>query len=190
MADEALIEGLLREAEVKMQKSLDALNKELSTVRTGRATPALLDRVHVDYYGSQTALQQLAQIHSPEPRLLVIQPYDRSSIPAIEKELQKSELGLNPANDGQVIRIPFPPLTEDRRKELVKVVKHKVEEARVAVRNIRRDEQHGIQEFEKEHLISQDDAKRGLEHLQKVTDRFIGQADDIGLHKEAEILEV
>jgi ribosome recycling factor len=190
VADEALIEGLLKEAEVKMQKSLDALHKELSTVRTGRATPALLDRVHVDYYGAQTPLQQLAQVHAPEPRLLVIQPYDRGSIAAIEKELQKSDLGLNPANDGQVIRIPFPPLTEDRRKELVRVVRHKVEEARVAVRNIRRDEQHGIQEFEREHMISQDDAKRGLDHLQKVTDKFIHLADETGVRKETEILEV
>src|SRR3984893_4302893 len=186
MADEALIEGLLKEAEVKMQKSLDALHKELSTVRTGRATPALLDRVYVDYYGAQTPLQQLAQIHAPEPRLLVIQPYDRSSIGAIERELQKSELGLNPANDGQVIRIPFPPLTEERRKELVKVVKHRVEEARVAIRNIRRDEQHGIQELGKEGLISQDDAKRGQEQLQKVTDKFIHVADEDGHKKEAE----
>jgi len=190
MVDEAMIEDVLKEAEVKMQKSLDALHKELSTIRTGRATPALLERVHVDYYGTSTPLQQLAQVHAPEPRLLVIQPYDRSSIAAIEKELQKSELGLNPGNDGQVIRIPFPPLTEERRKELVKVVKHKVEEARVAIRNIRRDEQHGIQEVEQEHLISQDDAKRGLDHLQKITDKFIAIADETGARKEAEILEV
>jgi ribosome recycling factor len=190
MADETMIEDLLKEAEVKMQKSVEALHKELSTIRTGRATPALLERVHIDYYGTSTPLQQLAQVHAPEPRLLVIQPYDRSSIAAIEKELQKSELGLNPGNDGQVIRIPFPPLTEERRKELVRVVKHKVEEARVAIRNIRRDEQHGIQEFEKEHLISQDDAKRGLDHLQKITDKFIAVADETGAKKEAEILEV
>ena len=190
MADESMIEDLLKEAEVKMKKSLDALHKELLTIRTGRASPALLERITVEYYGAQTPLQQLAQVHAPEARLLVIQPYDRSAIAAIEKVLQKSELGLNPANDGQVIRIPFPPLTEDRRKELVKVVKHKIEEARVAIRNIRRDEQHGIQEFEKEHLISQDDAKRGLDHLQKITDRFIAHADEIGVHKEAEILEV
>lgn len=185
-----MIDDLLKEAEVKMQKSIDAMHRELATIRTGRASPALVDRVQVDYYGAPTPLQQLAQIHSPEPRLLVVQPYDRSAIANIERALQKSELGLNPANDGQVIRIPFPPLTEERRKELVKVVKHRVEEARVAIRNIRRDEQHGIQEFEKEGLISQDDAKRGQEQLQKVTDRFIHSADESGHKKESEILEV
>ena len=140
-----MIDDLLSEADQKMAKSLEVLHHELGNIRTGRATPSLIERVQVDYYGAATPLQQLAQIHAPEPRLLVIQPYDRSSIAAIEKELQKSELGLNPSNDGQVIRIPFPPLTEDRRKELVKLVKHKAEEARVAIRNIRRDEQHGIQ---------------------------------------------
>jgi ribosome recycling factor len=185
-----MIDDLLKEAEVKMQKSIDAMMRELATIRTGRASPALVDRVQVDYYGAPTPLQQLAQIHSPEPRLLVVQPFDRSAIASIEKALQKSELGLNPANDGQVIRIPFPPLTEERRKELVKIVKHRVEEARVAIRNIRRDEQHGIQEFEKEGIISQDDTKRGLEQLQKVTDRFIHTADETGQKKEAEILEV
>jgi ribosome recycling factor len=185
-----MIDDLLKEAEVKMQKSIDAMHRELATIRTGRASPSLVDRVQVDYYGAQTPLVQLAQVHAPEPRLLVIQPYDRSSIANIERALQRSELGLNPANDGQVIRIPFPPLTEERRKELVKVVKHRVEDARVAIRNIRRDEQHGIHEFEKEGLISQDDAKRGQDQLQKVTDRFIHLADEDGQKKEIEILEV
>jgi ribosome recycling factor len=185
-----MIDDLLKEAEVKMQKSIDAMLRELATIRTGRASPSLVERVQVDYYGAPTPLQQLAQIHSPEPRLLVVQPYDKSAIAGIEKALQKSELGLNPANDGQVIRIPFPPLTEERRKELVKVVKHRVEEARVAIRNIRRDEQHGINEFEKEGMISQDDAKRGMDHLQKITDKFIHHADETGQKKEAEILEV
>ena len=185
-----MIDDLINEAEQKMQKSLDSLDRELSTVRTGRAVPSLVDRIQVDYYGAPTPLQQLAQIHAPEPRLLVVAPYDRGSIGSIEKALQKSELGLNPANDGQVIRIPFPPLTEERRKELVKVIKHKVEEARVAIRNIRRDEQHGINEFEKEGMVSQDDAKRGLEHLQKVTDRFIRTADEVGTRKETDIMAV
>jgi ribosome recycling factor len=185
-----MIDDLLKEAEVKMQKSIEAMHRELSTIRTGRASPALLERVQVEYYGAATPLQQLAQVHAPEARLLVIQPYDRTAIGSIEKALQKSELGLNPANDGQVIRIPFPPLTEERRKELVKVVKHRIEEARVAIRNIRRDEQHGIQEFEKEGLISQDDAKRGQEQLQKITDRFVQNADESGQKKETEILEV
>jgi ribosome recycling factor len=185
-----MIDDLLREAEEKMQKSLDSLHKELSTVRTGRAVPSLVERVTVDYYGAPTPLQQLAQIHAPEPRMLVIAPYDRGAIGSIERALQKSELGLNPANDGQVIRIPFPPLTEERRKEMVKVIKHKVEEARVAIRNIRRDEQHGINEFEKEGMVSQDEAKRGLDQLQKVTDRFIAIADDVGGRKETDILAV
>jgi len=185
-----MIDDLLQEAEQKMKKSLDVLQHELQTIRTGRATPGLVDRLHVDYYGTPTPLQQLAQIHSPEPRLLVIQPFDRSAIGDIERALQKSELGLNPANDGQVIRIPFPPLTEDRRKELVKVVRHRVEDARVSIRNIRRDEQHGIQEFEKEGLVSQDEAKRGMDQLQKVTDRFVATADETGARKEAEVMEV
>jgi ribosome recycling factor len=185
-----MIDDLLKEAEQKMQKSLDALHKDLSTVRTGRAVPSLVERVVIDYYGAPTALQQLAQIHAPEPRMLVIQPYDRGAIGPIEKALQKSELGLNPANDGQVIRIPFPPLTEERRKEMVKVVKHKVEEARVAIRNIRRDEQHGINEFEKEGMVSQDETKRGMDQLQKVTDRFIQKADEAGAQKETDLLAV
>ena len=185
-----MIDDVLKEAEQKMTKSLDSLDRELGTVRTGRAIPGLVERVAVDYYGSPTPLQQIAQIHAPEPRMLVIQPYDRSSIAAIEKALQKSELGLNPSNDGQVIRIPFAPLTEERRRELVKVIKHKVEEARVAIRNVRRDEQHGIQEFEKEGMVSQDEAKRGLEQLQKVTDRFIAIADEQGARKESDIMAV
>ena len=185
-----MIDDVLKEAEQKMQKSLESLDRELSTVRTGRAIPGLVERVAVDYYGSPTPLQQIAQIHAPEPRMLVIQPYDRSSIASIERALQKSELGLNPSNDGQVIRIPFAPLTEERRRELVKVIKHKVEEARVAIRNVRRDEQHGIQEFEKEGMVSQDEAKRGLEHLQKVTDRFIAIADEQGARKETDIMAV
>jgi len=185
-----MIDDVLKEAEQKMQKSLESLDRELSTVRTGRAIPGLVERVAVDYYGSPTPLQQIAQIHAPEPRMLVIQPYDRSSIASIERALQKSELGLNPSNDGQVIRIPFAPLTEERRRELVKVIKHKVEEARVAIRNVRRDEQHGIQEFEKEGMVSQDEAKRGLEQLQKVTDRFIAIADEQGARKETDIMAV
>jgi ribosome recycling factor len=185
-----MIEDLLKEAEVKMHKSLEVLQHELSTIRTGRATPALIDRVQIDYYGTMTPLMQLAQIHAPEPRLLVIQPYDRSAIGAIEKALQKSELSLNPANDGQVIRIPFPPLTEDRRKDLVKVVKHRAEEAKVSIRNIRRDEQHGIQELEKSNDISQDEAKRAMDQLQKVTDRNIASVDEMSERKESEVLEV
>lgn len=185
-----MIDDVLREAEVKMSKSLDVLHHDLSTIRTGRATPALVDRLQVEYYGTPTPLQQIAQVHAPEPRLLVIQPYDRGSIGAIEKALQKSDLNLNPSNDGVVIRIPFPPLTEERRKEMVKVVKSKAEDARVSIRNIRRDEQHSIQEFEKETLVSKDEARQGMELLQKVTDRFVDQVDGIAANKEAEVLQV
>ena len=185
-----MIDDLLGDAEVKMQKSIEVLHQEMATVRTGRATPALLDRVTVDYYGTTTPLQQLAQIHSPEPRMLVIQPYDRSSIGAIEKSLQKSELQLNPSNDGVVIRIPFPPLTEDRRKDLAKIVRHRAEDARISIRNIRRDEQHGIQALEKDGEISQDDLKRALDQLQKVTDRHIALVDAAAERKEAELMEV
>lgn len=185
-----MIDDLLKEAEQKMNKSLESLDRELNTIRTGRAIPGLVDRIAVDYYGAPTPLLQIAQVHAPEPRMLVIQPYDRSAIAAIEKALQKSELGLNPSNDGVVIRIPFAPLTEERRREMVKVIKHKVEEARVAIRNVRRDEQHGINEFEKEGMVSQDEAKRGLEQLQKVTDRFIATADEQGARKETDIMAV
>jgi ribosome recycling factor len=185
-----MIDDLVREAEVKMNKSLEVLQHELATIRTGRATPSLLDRVQVDYYGAPTPLQQLAQIHAPEPRLLVVQPYDRNAIAAIEKALQKSELGLTPANDGQVIRIPFPQLTEERRHELAKVVKHRAEETRVAIRNIRREELHGLEKLEKDSEVSKDEAKRGQEQLQKVTDSHISQADQMAERKEAEILEV
>ena len=185
-----MIDDLLKEAEQKMNKSLESLDRELNTIRTGRAIPGLVDRIAVDYYGAPTPLLQIAQVHAPEPRMLVIQPYDRSAIAAIEKALQKSELGLNPSNDGVVICIPFAPLTEERRREMVKVIKHKVEEARVAIRNVRRDEQHGINEFEKEGMVSQDEAKRGLEQLQKVTDRFIAIADEQGARKETDIMAV
>jgi ribosome recycling factor len=185
-----MIDDLIHEAEKKMAKSIEVLHAELSTVRTGRATPSLLDRVQVDYYGAATPLQQLAQIHAPEARMLVIQPYDRGAIGSIEKALQRSELNLNPANDGQVIRIPFPPLTEERRKELVKVVRHKAEEARVSIRNVRREEQHGIQQLEKDGDISQDDSKRAMDQLQKVTDRHIEQVDQVATRKEQEVMEV
>jgi len=185
-----MIDDLLQEAAEKMAKSIEVLGHELGTIRTGRATPGLVDRLQVDYYGAPTPLQQLAQVHAPEPRMLVIQPYDRTAIASIEKALQKSELGLNPSNDGQVIRIPFPPLTEDRRKELAKLVHHRAEEARVAIRNIRREEQHGIQALEKDGDISQDDLKRAMDQLQKVTDKHIELVDQAAARKEAEVLEV
>ena len=189
MADGKLAERLV-DAEVRMEKSLEALNKELSTIRTGRATPALVERVHVDYYGAPTPLQSLASISAPEARLLVIQPYDRGSIAAIEKALRSGELGLNPGNDGQLIRIPIPPLTEERRKEFVKLVHRHAEQARVAVRNIRRDEIEHVKRMEKDGEVGVDEVDRTLAQIQKVTDRFVGRVDEISHRKEAEILEV
>jgi ribosome recycling factor len=185
-----MIDDWLKDAEQRMDKSVEALHKELGSIRTGRATPALVDRLHIDYYGSPTPLQSLASVSAPEARLLVIQPYDRSAIGAIEKAIQKSELGLNPANDGSLIRIPIPPLTEERRKEFVKVVKQKAETARVAVRNIRRDEVDHIRQIEKDGEVGSDEIDRGLAQLQKITDRFVARVDEVAQKKEQEILEV
>ena len=185
-----MIEDNLREAETKMQKSLEALGKEILTIRTGRASPGLIDRIPVDYYGNPTPLNQLASITAPEPRLIVIQPWDRTVITAVEKALQKSELGLNPANDGQVIRVPIPPLNEERRREYVRLVKRYAESAHVAVRNIRRDQMEKIKAAEKARQVSADDAKRASERLQKVADRYIAKVDEAAARKEAEIMEV
>jgi ribosome recycling factor len=187
---EAQIKERLVDAEVRMEKSLESLHKELGGVRTGRATPSLIDRIQVDYYGSPTPLQTIAGITAPEARLLLIQPYDRSSIQAIEKALQKSELGLNPSNDGQVIRIAIPPLTEERRREFAKLVKQKAEEARIAVRNIRRDEVEHLRKLEKEGHVSKDEIERNIAEVQHITDTFCGKVDDVAQKKEAEILEV
>ena len=186
----AVIEDWLKDAETRMAKSIEALHKELAGIRTGRATPALVERVPVDYYGAPTPLQSLASISAPEARLLVIQPYDRGAIGAIEKALQRSELGLNPGNDGQVIRIPIPQLTEERRRDFVKLVKRHAEEARVSVRNIRRDEVDHVRKMEKDGDAGSDDIERGLTQVQKITDRFVAQIDDIAHRKEQEILEV
>lgn len=185
-----VIDDLLKDAERRMEKSIEALHKELSTIRAGRATPALVERVHVDYYGTPTPLQSLASISAPEARLLVIQPYDRSSIQAIEKALRTGEMGLNPGNDGQVIRIPIPPLTEERRKDFVKMVRKHAEEARVAIRNIRRDEIEHIRKIEKDGEAGVDEVDRGTAQMQKVTDRFVARVDELSHRKEAEILEV
>jgi ribosome recycling factor len=185
-----MIDDWLKDAEQRMDKSVDALHKDLAGIRTGRATPALVDRLHIDYYGAPTPLQSLASVTAPEARLLLIQPYDRSAIGAIEKAIQKSELGLNPANDGTLIRIPIPPLTEERRKEFVKVVKQKAEAARVAIRNIRRDEVDNIRKIEKDGEVGSDELDRGLQQIQKITDRFVARVDEVAHKKEQEILEV
>lgn len=184
------IAGTMTDTENKMRKAIEVLRRELVTIRTGRASPALVERLTIDYYGVPTPLNQLAGISAPEPRLLVIQPWDRNVLPLIEKAILKSDLGLNPTNDGRVIRLVIPQLSEERRRELVKVVHRKVEEGRVAVRNLRRDAVEEIKDFEKEKLITEDDLKRGQEQLQKLTDRYIAEAERVGHAKEQEILEV
>jgi ribosome recycling factor len=183
-----LINDLLAEAEHKMDQAIDHVTSEFSTVRTGRANPQLLQRITVEYYGSPTPLQQLASISVPEPRLLVVHPFDKSTVNDIDKALQTSDLNLNPSNDGNVIRIAFPPLTEERRKDLIKVVRNMGEEGRVAVRNIRRHSKTDMEAMHGE--ISDDDIRRGEDELQKLTDRFIEQIDRLLSNKEDELLEV
>jgi ribosome recycling factor len=183
-----MIGDLLTEAEHKMEMAVEHVATEFSTVRSGRANPQLLQRIQVDYYGSLTSLQQLASIAVPEPRLLVVQPFDKSSVGNIEKAIQQSDLGLNPSSDGNVIRIAFPPLTEERRKDLTKLVKHMAEEGRVAVRNVRRHSKAEMEDLRGE--ISDDDIRRGEEELQKLTDRFVVRIDSLLANKEEELLEV
>jgi len=183
-----VISDLLIEAEHKMELAIEHVASEFSTVRTGRANPQLLQRITVEYYGSPTPLQQLASISVPEPRLLVVHPFDKATVNDIERALQTSDLNLNPSNDGNLIRIAFPPLTEERRKDLIKVVRNMAEEGRVAVRNIRR---HSKAEMEAMHgEISDDDIRRGEDELQKLTDRFVEKIDRLLGHKEGELLEV
>lgn len=180
----------LKEAKSRMRKAVEALVHELATVRTGRASPGIVEHLRVEYYGTPTPLNQLATITAPDARLLVIQPYDRTSIGAIEKAILKSDLGLTPSNDGTVIRLAIPPLTEERRRELVKHVRKRVEEARVAVRNIRRDVHEHLRRQEHEHEISQDELHRAETELQKLTDEQIEEIDRIGEEKEKELLTV
>ncbi|HZC07478.1 MAG TPA: ribosome recycling factor [Ktedonobacterales bacterium] len=178
------------DVEHRMKSAIEALQRELNTIRTGRASPTLLERLMVDYYGTPTPVQQIASIHAPDARMLTIQPYDKSTLSDIEKAIQKSDLGLNPTNDGQMIRLVLPPLTEDRRKELVKVAHKKVDEAKVAVRNCRRDAHDTLREQEKSKEISADDLKRSVDRLQKLTDRYTGELEKVGQAKEQEILSV
>jgi ribosome recycling factor len=190
VAETAMIDETLQDAEQRMTKAIEALRRELSTVRTGRASPALVEHLSIDYYGTPTPLNQLATIGVPDARLLTIQPWDKNALGPIEKSIQKSDLGLNPANDGNIIRLAIPPLTEDRRKDLVKVVHKKVEDGRVAIRNVRRDAHEMLRELLREKEVSEDEEHRAQEQLQKVTDRFVGQAEDVGQEKERELLEV
>lgn len=174
----------------KMEGAITALKREFGTLRAGRASLAVLDTITVDYYGVPTPLSQVASLAVPESRLIVIQPWESKILPDIEKAIMRSDLGLMPTNDGKLIRLAFPPLTEERRKELVKVAKRVAEEAKVAIRNIRRDGNDFIKELEKEKEISEDDLKKGQEEVQKITDSYIAKVDDILTHKEKEIMEV
>ena len=185
-----MIDPIVRDADQKMAKSVDHFAGQLATIRTGRANPALIDRVIVPYYGTPTPLNQLAQISAPEPRLLVVQVYDKSQIGAVEKALRSGDMGLNPANNGQVIRVPIPPLTEERRKEYVRLVRQKAEEARVAIRNVRRDELHRIDSMTKAGEVPEDDSKRAHARLQKLVDGQIERVDALANRKEHEVLEV
>ena len=185
----------MKDARVKdvgthMDKSVEAIRHEFNSVRTGKASTALLDLVKVEAYGTMMPLNQLATISAPEPRLLTVKPFDPASLKDIERAIQASELGLTPNNDGKLIRLVIPALTEERRKDLIKVVHHRLEEARVAVRNVRRAAHDDLREFEKEKMISEDDLKRGETELQKLTDKYVERVDELGKRKEAEIKEI
>ena len=185
-----MIKDLLTDAEHRMRSAIQVLHDDLAGIRTGRASPALVEKLPIEYYGSPTPLQQLASISVPEPRSLMIKPFDATTLKVIEKAIQSSDLGLNPNSDGKVIHLNLPPLNEERRRDLVKQVHHRLEEARIAVRNIRRDSHNDMRDFEKEKLISEDDLERGEEDLQKLTDRFIEEIGEQGKKKEIEIMEV
>ncbi|NMB89716.1 MAG: ribosome recycling factor [Chloroflexi bacterium] len=185
-----MIKETLKEAETRMKGAIQSLEDDLSGIRTGRASPALVERLQVEYYGAPTPLQQLASISVPEPRQLMIRPFDSSTIKVIEKAILASELGLTPNNDGKAIRLNLPPLTEERRRDLAKVVHNRAEDGRVAIRNVRRDLVKDLREFEHEKMISEDDRKHGEEELQKLTDQMIKQIDAVADRKQKEIMEV
>ena len=185
-----MIEELIDDAKRRMDRSVEATQQEFNTVRTGRASAALLDRIQIDYYGTATPLKQLAAINVPEPRMLTIQPFDPGSVKSIERALMESDLGLNPSNDGKIIRLPIPQLTEERRKELVKVVRHLAEEGRIAVRNVRRDVMHDLKELVRDGEVGDDEERRAEERVQKMTDEHVHRIDELLKRKEAEILEV
>jgi ribosome recycling factor len=183
-----MIKELLREIEDHMRKTVEVLEADLRTIRTGRASPALVERVMVDYYGTPTPINQLAVISAPEPQLLTIRPYDPGSLGDVERAILRSELGLTPVNDGRIIRLPIPRLTEERRQELAKMVRQRVEEGKIALRNIRRETLDDIREFEKEKLISEDDFYRGKDDVQDLTDRYTEQMDRISARKQQEVI--
>jgi ribosome recycling factor len=185
-----MLKEVYKEAETRMKGAIQALEDDLAGIRTGRAHPALVEKLPIEYYGTPTPLVQLASISVPEPRSLLIKPFDATTLKAIERSILASDLGLTPNNDGRQIRLNLPTLTEERRRDLVKLVHHRLEDSRVAVRNIRRDIIKDLREFEEEKMISEDDLKKGEEELQKITDRFIEDINAIGERKEKEIMEV
>jgi ribosome recycling factor len=185
-----VIKDILNDAEARMRGAIQVLHDDLATIRTGRASPSLVERLPIEYYGTPTPLMQLASITVPEPRTLTIKPFDGTTLKAIERAIMTSDLGLNPNNDGKVIHLNLPPLTEQRRRELVKNVHHRLEEARIAIRNIRRDSHNDMRDFEKEKLISEDELERGETELQKLTDRYVEEVAELGKRKEIDIMEV
>lgn len=185
-----MMQELLKQTEDKMRATVEGLKRDLATIRTGRASPALVEHLRVDYSGVPTPLNQIAGISAPESRLLVIQPWDRSALHAIEKAVLKSELGLHPTSDGTMIRLVIPPLSQERRQELTRVVRRRLEERRVIIRNIRHEAVNDLRKLEKDKEISQDELRRGMDQLQKLTDRFIAEVDKVGQAKEADLMEV
>jgi ribosome recycling factor len=185
-----MVNDVLKELQANLDKAIDALKKDLAKVRTGRASVSVLDGIRVDYYGTPTPLNQIASLNVPDPRLITIKPWEKSLIPEIEKTIRSSQLGLNPSSDGELIRLPMPPLTEERRKELVKLVKKMAEDAKVALRGARRDANEMLKEFQKDKDITEDEEKQGLKKVQDATDAAVGKIDDIVAKKEKEILEV
>ncbi|GAC1399249.1 MAG: ribosome recycling factor [Ktedonobacteraceae bacterium] len=183
-------DDLFSDAERRMQKAIEALKQDLTAIRTGRASASLVDRIQVDYYGTPTPINQVASISVPDARQVVIQPWERKLLPDIEKAIQKSDLGINPNNDGQVIRLNVPPMSEERRRDMAKVLHKKLDEHKVAVRNVRRDVQDKLRDREKKKEVSEDELKRSVDRLQKLTDRFIDEMDKVGKSKEQELMEV
>jgi ribosome recycling factor len=185
-----MIDEIIEDAEVRMSKSIDSLHTEFAKIRTGRAHPSLLDQIHVDYYGANTPINQVANVTVEDARTLVVTPWEKDMVAKVEKAIMASDLGLNPATAGTVIRIPMPPLTEERRRDLVKVVKHEAEQARVAIRNIRRDANSDFKDLLKEKEISEDEERKAEESIQKLTDTYVGKIDKVLTVKEAELMEV
>ncbi len=188
--DDTTADDVLSDSDSRMGKAREALNRDLNSLRTGRASPALIENLAVDYYGVATPLNQLATISAPEARMISIQPWDKQALKDIEKSLQKSDMGFNPSNDGSIVRVPIPPLSQERRKELVKVLKRKIEDGKVSVRNVRRDAMERLRTMERNKAISQDDNRRAQEKLQKATDVHVAQIDQISEAKETEIMQV